>query len=429
MEYEQAVRYLFSLLGSIRKENFGLERMRRLVAELGRPERGPGIIHIAGTNGKGSTAAMIEAGLNAAGRTTGLYSSPHLTRINERFRINGRVADDEAVGAAIAQVRRANESLVARCGRSAHPTFFESATAAGLCLFRDAGVAYRIVETGLGGRLDAGNVVEPEIAVLTRIAFDHEALLGGSLARIAAEKAAIVKPGCRAVIGAQDAVARRVLLERSARCSAPAIEASAVWSIRNMRAADGFHSFEAAGAGKRIPVQLSLAGAHQVENAVTAIAVLDALGIGPAAVAAGLGGVHWPGRLEWAAHSRPRVLLDAAHNPSGARCLADFLAQHARGRRVALIYGSSREKAVDEIAGWLFPRAERVILTQSQVPRALRPATLLAAAGHHHDRIETAPTLRAALDAARRGAGPEDWIVVAGSIFLVGEARELLGCK
>ena len=253
MEYEQAVRYLFSLLGSIRKENFGLERMRRLVAELGRPERGPGIIHIAGTNGKGSTAAMIEAGLNAAGRTTGLYSSPHLTRINERFRINGRVADDEAVGAAIAQVRRANESLVARCGRSAHPTFFESATAAGLCLFRDAGVAYRIVETGLGGRLDAGNVVEPEIAVLTRIAFDHEALLGGSLAQIAAEKAAIVKPGCRAVIGAQDAVARRVLLERSARCGAPAIEASAVWSIRNMRAADGFHSFEAAGAGKRIP--------------------------------------------------------------------------------------------------------------------------------------------------------------------------------
>ncbi len=429
MEYEQAVRYLFSLLGSIRKENFGLERMRRLAAELGHPERGPGIIHIAGTNGKGSTAAMIETGLTVAGRTTGLYSSPHLTRINERFRIDGHAAGDDAVGAAIERVRRANESLAARYGRSAHPTFFESATAAGLCLFRDAGVAYRIVETGLGGRLDASNIVEPEIAVLTRIAFDHEAFLGGSLARIAGEKAAIIKPNCRAVFGAQDDSARRVLLERAEQCGAPAVDASAVWSAERMRECDGFRRFEAVGAGRSISVRLSLAGAHQVENAVTAIAVLDSLGIGAEAISAGLSGVKWPGRLEWVEHSRPRVLLDAAHNPSGARCLADFLAQHAHGRRVALIYGSSRGKAVDEIAGWLFPKAARVILTRSKVPRALRPETLLAVAGHHHDRIATAPTLSAALAAARRGAGCEDWIVIAGSIFLVGEARELLGCE
>ncbi len=428
MEYEQSVRYLFSLLGSIRKENFGLERMRRLAAALGRPERGPGIIHIAGTNGKGSTAAMIEAGLNAAGCTTGLYISPHLMRINERFRINGRAADDDVVGTAIERVRRANESLVARYGRSAHPTFFESITAAGLCLFRDAGVTYRIVETGLGGRLDASNIVEPEIAVITRIAFDHEAFLGGGLARIAGEKAAIIKACCRAVIGAQDDSARRVLLERAEQCGAPTVDANAVWSVRKTHEIGGFRRFDAVGAGKSIPIRLSLAGAHQVENAVTAIAVLDSLGIGTEAIAAGLGGVKWPGRLEWVAHS-PRVLLDAAHNPSGARCLTDFLAQHAQGRRVALIYGSSREKAVDEIAGWLFPSADWVILTQSKVPRSLRPATLLAVASHHHDHIQTAPTLQAALDAAHREAGPEDWIVIAGSIFLIGEARELLGCE
>ncbi len=429
MEYEQAVRYLFSLLGSIRKENFGLERMRRLMAELGRPERGPGIVHVAGTNGKGSTAAMIEAGLNAAGCTTGLYSSPHLTRINERFRINGRPADNEAAAAAIERVRRANESLAARYGRSAHPTFFESATAVALCLFRSAGVAWCIVETGLGGRLDAANVVEPEAAVLTRIAFDHEAFLGGSLARIAAEKAAIIKPNCLAVIGAQDESAKRVLLERARECGAQAVDAPAVWKVEKLSYGGGFGRFEAVGPGRSIPVRLSLAGAHQVENAVTAIAVLDALGVATEAVAAGLGGVKWPGRMEWAAHAEPKVLLDAAHNPSGARCLADFLAQHGQGRRAVLIYGSSREKAVDEIAGRLFPEVERVILTQAGVPRSLRPETLLAVAGHHHDRIETAPTLQAALAAARCGAGAEDWIVVAGSIFLVGEARELLGCE
>ncbi len=429
MEYQQSVRYLFSLLGSIRKENFGLERMRRLAAALDSPQRGAGIIHIAGTNGKGSTAAMIEAGLIAAGHTTGLYSSPHLTRINERFRINGRAAGDAAVGRAIEQVRRANESLAARCGRSAHPTFFESTTAAGFCLFRDAGVAYRIVEAGLGGRLDASNIVEPEIAALTRIAFDHEAFLGGSLARIAGEKAAIIKAGCLAVIGAQEPSAKQVLLQRAAKCGAAAIDASASWSAEKVRDCGGFPRFEAVGGGKSIPIRLSLAGAHQVENALTAIAVLDALGIEAAAIAAGLGKVKWPGRLERIEHSRPRVLLDAAHNPSGARCLADFLAQHAQGRRVALIYGSSREKAVDEIAGLLFPQADRVILTRSKLPRALRPQTVLAVAGHHHARIETAPTLQAALDAARRGAGREDWIVIAGSIFLVGEARELLGCE
>lgn len=428
MGYEQSVRYLFSLLGSIQKGNFGLERMRLLAAELGRPERAPGIIHIAGTNGKGSTAAMIEAGLVAAGHTTGLYSSPHLTKINERFRVNGRVASDDAVGAAIEQVRRANESLVARHGRSAHPTFFESTTAVGFCLFRDANVAYRIVEAGLGGRLDASNIVAPEIAVITRIAFDHEALLGCSLARIAAEKAAIIKANCRAVLGAQDREARQVLLQHAENSGVPVVDANASWKARGMCERGGFRQFEAVSAEKSIPIRLSLAGDHQVENAITAVAVLDALGVEAAAIAAGLAEVQWPGRLESVAR-RPKVLLDAAHNPSGARCLADFLAKQAKGRRVVLIYGSSREKAVDEIAGWLFPRADRVILTRSKAPRALRPDTVLAVAGHHHDHVECAATLQTAIDAARSATGPEDWIVIAGSIFLVGEARELLGCE
>jgi len=428
MAYEQSVRYLFSLLGSIRKENFGLKRMRRLVAELGHPERGAGIIHVAGTNGKGSTAAMIEAGLLAAGHSTGFYSSPHLSRINERFRVNGVSASDDMVADAIEQVRLANESLVAEYGRSAHPTFFESATAAALCLFRDAGVDYRIIEVGLGGRLDASNVVEPEIAVITRIAFDHEGFLGSSLQQIAGEKAAIIKAGCRAVVGAQDDQARGVLLDRARGVGVAAVEAQRAWRVNNPRDVDGYRQFEATSENKSIAIRLGLAGAHQVENAITAVAVLDALGISCAAIAVGLSEVTWPGRLELL-DGRPKILLDAAHNPNGAQALAEFLKQQPSAPRVTLIYGSSREKAVDEVTGWLFPQVDHVILTRSRIKRALRPETLLRISGHHHDGIEIAATLQEAIDSARSSCAPNDWIVIAGSVFLVGEARELLGCE
>ncbi len=428
MAYEQSVRYLFSLLGSIRKENFGLERMRLLVAELGHPERGPGIVHIAGTNGKGSTGAMIEAALLAAGHSTGFYSSPHLSRINERFRVNGVPASDDAVSKGIEQVRLANESVVGQHGRSAHPTFFESATAVALCIFRDAGVDYRIVEVGLGGRLDASNVVEPEIAVVTRIAFDHEGFLGNSLKQIACEKAAIIKPHCRAVVGLQDDEARRALFDHARQVGATAIDAAAAWRVTNLKDVDGYRQFKAVEANSSIEIRLGLAGEHQVENAISAIAALSALQIPSAAIAAGLGQVKWPGRLELIDGS-PKILLDAAHNPSGAFALAAFLGQRASGRRVTLIYGSSREKAVDEVAGWLFPAADRVILTRSKIKRALRPETLLTIAGHHHDKIEMAATLEEAIDSAREHSSSNGWIVIAGSIYLVGEARDFLGCR
>ena len=224
-----SVRYLQSLLGSIRKENFGLERMRLLVAELGHPEKSPGIVHIAGTNGKGSTAAMIESGLQADGRTVGLYTSPHLSRINERFRIGGREVPDETLAEAIEPVRRANERVVAKYGRSAHPTFFESVTAVALVLFRQAGLEHMIIETGLGGRLDASNVVRSELAVITRVNRDHEQYLGLDLAAIAAEKAAIAKPGCRAVMGPQATPARTVLLQCFERAKVDVIDVEAEW--------------------------------------------------------------------------------------------------------------------------------------------------------------------------------------------------------
>lgn len=421
-----SIRYLFSLLGSIRGENFGLRRMERLMAELGHPERDAGIIHIAGTNGKGSTAAMIESGLRAAGRTTGLYTSPHLRRINERFLLNGAPASDAALAAAIEPVRRANERLAAAQGPGAHPTFFESVTAAALMLFRQAGVAYRIIETGLGGRLDASNVVWPQLAALTRIDHDHERFLGRGLARIASEKGAIIKAGCRAVIGRQAPEARQVLLACARRAEARVVDVETEWKAWKPCSAAGRWRFKALAGKRSIPAQLALAGRHQIENALTAIAALDGLGVAGDCISAGLRRTRWPGRLEFLPR-QPPVLLDAAHNPPGARALAAFLRQEAPAPGVTLIYGSSRDKAVEEIAGWLFPAVDRVILTRSKVERAASPRALLRAVGHHHARIETAADIESALQAAGADAKRTGWIAVAGSLFLVGEARELLG--
>lgn len=426
MTRSPSVRYLFSLLGSIRKESFGLQRMALLMDELGNPERSPGIIHIAGTNGKGSTAAMIESGLRASGHSTGLYTSPHLSRLNERFRLNGEPVSDDALEGAATRVQRANERIVARNGRSSHPTFFESVTAVALTLFEQGDLDFKIVETGLGGRLDASNVVTPETVVLTRIDHDHERYLGRGLARIAAEKGAIIKPGCRAVIGGQAPEARAVLLACCRQAGARVSDVATEWQVTEACSEGGRWRFRAEGRDRRVRIELSLAGEHQVENALTAIAALDACGVPSGRIESGLRNTSWPGRLEFS-RSDPRVLLDAAHNPDGARALAEFLGREARDRDITLIYGSSRDKAVDEIAAWMFPAADRVVLTRSKVTRSASPRALLAAVGHHHPRIKTAPDIKEAMRIAGRCAGGGGWIVVAGSIFLVGEARDLLG--
>lgn len=400
--------------------------MSRLMDQLGNPERAKGIIHVAGTNGKGSTAAMIESGLRAAGCSTGLYTSPHLSRLNERYLLNGKAVSDDSLASAAERVRQANERVVARYGRTSHPTFFESITAVALVLFEGHGAEYRIVETGLGGRLDATNVVTPRMVVLTRIDHDHERFLGRGLGRIAGEKGAIAKPASMAVIGRQAREAREVLLRCCGDVGAEVINVENEWAVQEASSAGGRWRFRAAGRGRLIRVELGLAGEHQVENALNAIAALDALGVPVDRIERGLRKTRWPGRLEFS-RANPRVLLDAAHNPDGARALAGFLGREARGRDVTLIYGSSRDKAVDEIAGWMFPAADRVVLTRSKVPRSVSPRALLAAVGHHHPRIQTAPDIREAMRIADFDGEQGGWIVVAGSIFLVGEARELLG--
>jgi dihydrofolate synthase/folylpolyglutamate synthase len=397
-----------------------LERIQALLDRLGHPERAFRSVHIAGTNGKGSTAAMIDAGLRAAGRATGLYTSPHLVRINERIRVAGADIDDEDFAAAFDAVLGAVEELLAEGVLDSHPSYFECVTALGLEHFRRAGVEWAVVEVGLGGRLDATNVVQPQVAVITPIDFDHEAFLGKAGAAIAAEKAGILKPGASAVFAPQPPEARAVLEARARQLGIPVVRIGEDWKAENVRPENGRYRFTARG----LPLELGLAGEHQVTNALTALATLDLLAVPRAAIQEGLRTARWPGRLETVAE-RPLVLLDGAHNPAGARALAAFLERHHGGQRVWLIYGAMRDKAVDEVAGILFPLAHRVIVTQVAQSRAVGAATLATIVAHHHPRVDVAPHLADAVSRARAEAGEADIIVITGSLFLVGEAKGL----
>lgn len=431
MSYSASVDYLLSLLGAFRDSQFGLERMERLMAELGRPDRAFRTIHIAGTNGKGSTAAMITSALHAAGRTTGLSTSPHLIRFNERMRLNNADISDGDFAAAVEEVRAANESISAVEGRGMHPTFFETVTAVAFCAFRRAGVEWGVVEVGLGGRLDATNVVEPELAVITPISRDHERFLGSGERSIAREKAGILKSGCPAVMSDQVAEAAEEIRGRAGELGIRLIESGSAWRAERVASESGFYRFEvvpgadASGGREAFPVALGLAGEHQLTNALTAIASLDLLGIETAAIQQGLAEVSWPGRLE-RVRGDPEFLVDAAHNPAGATVLARFLKEHCAGRTVHLIYGSSSDKPIAQIAEILFPCTDRVVLTASRVTRSISPEDLLNIVGRYHNDVTVQPTIETALEWVEQHAGPEDLVVVAGSIFLVGEVKAAL---
>jgi dihydrofolate synthase/folylpolyglutamate synthase len=417
MNYPDSVRFLYALGNEVATAKLGLERITALLEALGHPQQACRIVHVAGTNGKGSTCAMIESGLRAAGHRTGLFTSPHLVEPTERIRIAGCPVSASRFAAAFDQVHACAETLLRRERIDLHPTYFESVTAMALLLFREYGVEFAVLEVGLGGRLDATNVVAPELTVITPVDFDHEAFLGKSLASIAAEKAGILKPGVPAIFAPQRPEADAVLVERAAELGVPVTRSAALPISGIVLHATG-SEFTWAGA----PVSCPLPGEHQVENAVTAIAALERLTIPPEAIRQGIAQTVWPGRLERVA-ANPEIILDGAHNPAGARALAAYLDRFYDPARVWLIYGAMRDKAVAEMAANLFPRARRVIVTAPAQARALRPETIRDLADH--DSIEVAPNLPAALARAAR-ADPGDAIFITGSLFLVGEARALL---
>jgi len=402
VNYDESVRYLYSLGNEIQTAKLGLERITKLLEALGSPHRGPRFIHIAGTNGKGSTAAMIENGLRAAGQRTGLYTSPHLVQPTERIRIHGEPVSQEQFAAAFTAVHETAQS----CGLDMHPTYFESVTAMAFLLFNQAQLDWVVLEVGLGGRLDATNVVTPQLCVITPIDYDHQAFLGDSLASIAGEKAGILKPGVPAVFAHQHPEAAAILQRAAA---GPVLFADQ-WTVEDL-------SIDARGSRFRLrdlPVNCPLAGAHQVENARTAAIALHELGFPPDGIAQTL----WPGRLERVSE-HPEIILDGAHNPAGTQALVHYIRRFYSGRNLWLVYGVMRDKAVDEMTSLLFPLAGRIILTAPDNSRALPPEQIPA-----DDPIIT-HSVAEALQSLRRAA-PDDVVFITGSLFVVGEARHLL---
>lgn len=436
MTYEQAVRYLFTLGRELaspqqaRAAKFDLENIRAVCSRLGDPESRFRSVHIAGTNGKGSTAAMLASISKAAGLRVGLYTSPHLLRINERIRIDGRDIADADFAASFERVHAVIEELLASGALAAHPTFFECVTAMGFDFFARQKVDLAVIEVGMGGRLDSTNIIVPEVSVITPIAFDHENFLGHSIEEIAREKAGIIKPGAWVVSAVGNDVAKGVVKQRAAEQDARLVEVDAVSRVSNLRAEDGCYRFTATTnlpgvASNEIKIRLPLAGRYQVQNALTAIAATRLLAergfpIDDAAIANGLATVRWPGRLE-KLKERPAVYVDGTHNPAGARELVAFWNEQFAGRKIHLIYGAMRDKAVDEVAGLLFPRAANVILTQSRQPRALSAEALGAMTRHLADSVEVLPEPATALERALELAAPEDVVFATGSLYLVGD--------
>ena len=415
MTYPDSVKFLYALGNEIKTAKLGLDAIQGLMSELGQPQDRLRIIHVAGTNGKGSTCAMLEAGLRAAGLKTGLYTSPHLVEPTERIQINGVSVTADQFREAFEIVHAAAERLEATGVLEHHPTYFETVTAMAFVIFEAAKIDILVCETGLGGRLDATNIVHPELCVITSIDFDHEQYLGNTIEKIAFEKAGIIKPGVPVVCASgQRREARNVIENRARELNSPLIDAGAK-PIRNLTINAQASCYQAG----PFYVDCPLAGEHQIENSLTAAVALNRLGISPAGIAQTV----WPGRLERLSR-HPEIIADGAHNPAGARALAAYITRFYTGRPVWMIYGTMRDKAVDEIASLLFPLAERILVTSPESQRALRPESLRQA--FPDQRIEVAASIEEAIATAKRELPAGGVIFITGSLYLVGEARRIL---
>jgi dihydrofolate synthase / folylpolyglutamate synthase len=408
------VQYLYSLGNEVKTIKLGLERITAILAELGNPHLAYDTVHVAGTNGKGSTCAMIESGLRTAGRCTGLFTSPHLLEPTERIQINGVPIPADEFAASFQRVHQLAERLMAEGTIDAHPTYFETVTAIAFDVFRERSVDIAVVEVGLGGRLDATNVVRPRLCVITPVDFDHEAWLGSSIELIAGEKAGILKAGVPAVVARQRGEAEAVIRARGAALAA-SLTHTEDWPVEQLEMHARGCRYQSRGYTVRCP----LAGEHQVENSLAALGALDALGLAADVIERGIAAARWPARLEYVAES-PAVVIDGAHNPAGVRALAAYIRRFCEGRKVWLIYGTMRDKSFGEIGEILSTVADELILTAPGSQRSLDPAALAEAVDH------PSMTRTANLDEALRAAsaaGPADIVFITGSLVLAGEAR------
>jgi dihydrofolate synthase / folylpolyglutamate synthase len=454
MSYETAVASMFALgheLAQTPSNKFDLAHMRVLLGAMNHPERAFPSVLIAGTNGKGSTAATLASILRASGLKTGLYTSPHLIRINERIRVNGAQISDDDFARLHGEVDRVAEKLVEQRELPWHPSFFEMMTAIAFAHFAHERAEIAVLEVGMGGRLDATNVVEPLVSVIADISLDHQRFLGNTVGEIAREKVGIIRPGGVVVTlpqqpEANDVIGNTILDLEARGVSAvqyvpPVSPGSAEYLIRNTAGRptteknSGWSRYPLQVMGKQILVESPLVGRHQLRNVALAVAAAEELSkqgftaITPATIERGIRETRWPGRFQVvpARAGWPEMVLDVAHNPAGAWALRSALSERYDNRPLIFVFGAMRDKAISEMTEILFPLAERVIATRPENPRSASPEEIQQAGSRTGTEIEPVAEVGAALERARAGAAPEAVIVVTGSIYLVGEAMRHLG--
>jgi dihydrofolate synthase/folylpolyglutamate synthase len=435
---------------------FDLAHMRVLLAALENPERRLPAVLIAGTNGKGSTAATLASILRASGLRTGLYTSPHLLRINERIQINGEEIADDKFALLHDMVERTAERLVEEGELPWHPSFFEMLTAIAFEHFATSKVEIVVLEVGMGGRLDATNVVEPRVSVITDIALDHQKFLGNTIAEIAREKVGIARGGGVVVTLPQIPAANDVIGNTILELGATAVSAVPYVPPVSPAAPEYFKSEAFAAEGrestgrktealsryplqvmeKQILVESPLIGRHQLRNVALAIAAAEELSkqgfaITPDTIERGIRETRWPGRFQIipATRSSPEFVLDVAHNPAGAWALRSALSSYYEDRRLIFVFGAMRDKAIGEIAEILFPLAESVVATCAENPRSATPKEIGDVASRTGSEIVGIRDVGSALEHARALARPDGIIVITGSIYVVGEAMRALGME
>ncbi len=467
MSYETALARMYALgheLAQTPPQKFDLAHMRVLLGALNHPERRfPGVL-IAGTNGKGSTAATLASILRASGLRTGLYTSPHLVRINERIRIDGIGIGDDHFALLHDLVDRTAERLVEEGELPWHPSFFEMLTAIAFEYFAQNKVEIAVLEVGMGGRLDATNVIEPRVSVITDIALDHQKFLGNTVAEIAREKAGIIRTGGIVVTLPQQPQANEVIGNAILKLGAQAVSAvpyvppvspgSTEYLLprteqelsttedtegaekSNVRLGGPISRYPLQFMGQQILVETPLVGRHQLRNVALAIAAAEELSkqgfpVTADAIERGIRETRWPGRFQVipAKGRTPEYVFDVAHNPAGAWALRSTLSAVYGDRPLTLVFGAMRDKAIGEIAEILFPLAERVIATRADNPRSATANEIREAAARTSTAIEEVSDVASAVERASSFAGPQGVVVITGSIYIVGEAMRIQGMR
>ncbi len=419
-DLQQSLDYLYGLQKFGIK--FGLNCTENLLERVDNPHRKLHFIHIAGTNGKGSTAAILSRILLKHGIRAGLYTSPHLVRFTERFRIN-----DEEVSTD--RILRVFEKIRATLDESQPPTFFEMVTAMAFLYFAEEQVDFVIVETGMGGRLDATNVITPEVCIITNVGFDHQEYLGATLSSIAREKAGIIKSGVPLVTGALQPVAQGIMKTVCMNKSAPLYRFKSDFRVR--RNAKG--SFQYKGIGLNLPsLRLNLMGHHQMGNGALALAALEVLEgkhlleLQPHLIREAMQEVRWPARLE-VLGTNPTILLDGAHNPQGAESLREALREVYSYKNLHLVIGVMADKDIPGILRRLLPLAETAIFTKPEYARAASPDEIRKMARPYIQKCYVINDPASAIQEARHLAGPDDLICITGSLYFAGEIKQLFG--